>query len=1256
MSSSVSARRLPRWTSACFALFATLAAGHAFAQAIDTFAGGGTLTADGTHRTALKLVAPSAVVVRGSDVYVADAGRIRRIGADGLATTVAGTGVSGFAGDGGPATSAQVSRVSALAFAPDGSLWFADAGNLRVRRIDADGIVSTVAGNGTGPDAGASGAATGLALGDIRGLALDSQGRAYIASPRLVRRMDADGTATVVAGLLSCSNTLREGDPAWNACFRGITAIAVDSDEMFIVETGDERVWRVDHKQALRYTARNLAADGVTQADVRLMSSVAIDPWNRAYVSHRDHPRVDRFESPVGPIAFAGNGTAGFSGDGGAATAAQLDDPGQIALGQGRLYVVDAGNDRVRVVPLPSLPVPARPPPPRVLAGSQEAYLWLAPAPQPGASPVTGYTVEAVEIDTGVVTVLDPDAGTLQMNRVITGLNPGDFYRFRVVAHNAHGAGAPSGYSEQVQPINLIRAVIPERLEVVEGDEGLKDVVVRIDIPERLPRDIVWDVSLRDTAGVEPGIDYEAASPLRMTIPAGELGGSFKVRVRGDTDVEYDEMLRMHHSIVSGPRVYINTHSDLMILNDDEPPPPPDVPGTVDDQFRLAENAAATTLAVLANDAIDASKLVSGLAVTTEPLLGSVAVDDAGTPGRGDDILRYTPAADRTGTDVFSYSLCYAEGCAEAMVTVHLKPVADVSLTLGARSGARDVPLVSTRDRHATSYRATPLVSPRIAYGEYNSFTIDVPAGDPRRDWRLLVDARGTAADADFELKVSVDADGDFWDDPEEVRCHSAMGTQHQRCELPVQVGPDGGTIAYWVRVVQRNSVPVVMDVFEVPMVDADGDTGEGVLAATAPSRLAKGDAFALRLGWDVPSAYDGAVRAGYLRVRENGQPAGEVPVRLEFTQPALTARPLLPGEKRLFEIAEGTTDARVFVDVPEGATSLSVTADNAYAHDVYLVKGAASNPATSVIVASPSIAGAAQSALGITHTKTLTLDAPQLTPGRWYVVTRAREYGEPGGRTRLFLEATIEGAAPVVRPGSYFNAARPGHGLLLYPAADQWAGLWYTYLEDGTPTWYYLQAPAPAIDGVWTSKLFRSTWQGTGNHLVAVGHAVLTPSGPDAFQLSYMVDGVAGSEPLGALGRGCPMLSGQPVDASSHWFDPARAGSGYSVQLWPDYEFHAAFLYDGQGMARFLTAESGDFAGADATLVLEQLQGFCPTCAAVAPTRQPVGTIRRLFGEGGLTRVQVDAMFDAPLAGDWIVDDRVVLLGGPGSTQGCAP
>lgn len=103
MSSSFSARRLPRWTSACFALFATLAAGHAFAQAIDTFAGGGTLTADGTHRTALKLVAPSAVVVRGSDVYVADAGRIRRIGADGLATTVAGTGVSGFAGDGGPA-------------------------------------------------------------------------------------------------------------------------------------------------------------------------------------------------------------------------------------------------------------------------------------------------------------------------------------------------------------------------------------------------------------------------------------------------------------------------------------------------------------------------------------------------------------------------------------------------------------------------------------------------------------------------------------------------------------------------------------------------------------------------------------------------------------------------------------------------------------------------------------------------------------------------------------------------------------------------------------------------------------------------------------------------------------------------------------------------------------------------------------------------------------------------------------------------
>ena len=247
-------------------------------------------------------------------------------------------------------------------------------------------------------------------------------------------------------------------------------------------------------------------------------------------------------------------------------------------------------------------------------------------------------------------------------------------------------------------------------------------------------------------------------------------------------------------------------------------------------------------------------------------------------------------------------------------------------------------------------------------------------------------------------------------------------------------------------------------------------------------------------------------------------------------------------------------------------------------------------------------------------------------------------------------------GAAPIVRSGSYFNAARSGHGLFLYPAGDQWAGLWYTYLQDGSSTWYYLQGPAPGTTGVWTGDLYRAAWNGSSNHLVAVGRGIATPAGPDAFLFSYELDGQAGSEPLAALGRGCPSLAGQPLDASSHWFDPARAGTGYSVQLFPDYEFFAAFVYDGQGVPRFLTSEAGSFRGADTTLPLEQLTGFCPLCErSGAPSRADIGTLRRRFDASGLVQMQLDAVFTGGVPGAWTGNDNVQLLGGPGTTQGCA-
>ena len=132
------------------------------------------------------------------------------------------------------------------------------------------------------------------------------------------------------------------------------------------------------------------------------------------------------------------------------------------------------------------------------------------------------------------------------------------------------------------------------------------------------------------------------------------------------------------------------------------------------------------------------------------------------------------------------------------------------------------------------------------------------------------------------------------------------------------------------------------------------------------------------------------------------------------------------------------------------------------------------------------------------------------------------------------------------------------------------------------------------------------------------------------------------------------PMVFGQPMDSSANWFDPARAGSGYSVQVHPDYEFIASFIYDRLGRPRFLVAErGGTFDASERSLVLEQLQGFDPFGPHSQPVRTAVGILNRRYAQGALDQVSVDAAFVGGLQGDWQVTDQVQPLG---QTQGCAP
>ncbi|MCA1842376.1 MAG: hypothetical protein LC792_04150, partial [Actinobacteria bacterium] len=224
--------------------------------AVTTVAGNGHAGSggDGGPATAASLDTPHGVAVdnRGH-VFVADSPnhRIRRVDlATGTITTVAGTGQEGFGGDGGPATAARLNRPRFLIVAPDGSMIIADTANYRVRRVDPSGIITTIAGTGVAGYSGDGGPATAARLDDPRGLALDDAGNLYVSNAEgspvpSVRRIDRAGIFSTVAGG-NPAGYGGDGSPATAARLHEPRSIAVWRSTLYIADSLIDRIRAVD--------------------------------------------------------------------------------------------------------------------------------------------------------------------------------------------------------------------------------------------------------------------------------------------------------------------------------------------------------------------------------------------------------------------------------------------------------------------------------------------------------------------------------------------------------------------------------------------------------------------------------------------------------------------------------------------------------------------------------------------------------------------------------------------------------------------------------------------------------------------------------------------------------------------------------------------------------------------------------------------------------------------------------------------------
>ena len=306
------------------------------AGTITTLAGTGDPTGgwEGGASRQARLLSPSALAVDGAGaLYFIDGDRVWKRDASGAVSVLAGTGDRGNSGDGGPATAARLGRPTGVATDAAGNVYVTDLRHDRVRKIDTAGIITTVAGGGSGGDGGQ---ATEASLGAPRAVAVDSIGTLYVADRNVVRMVDVSGIITTVAG----GGSGGDGSAAVESRLYSPTAVAVDGEgNLFVVDSGDYRLSKVD---AATGTISTLLVGRAA------ITAVSTDPSGNLYYASGN--QVQRIDADGSTRVIAGTGKQGFNGDGDRATDAEMSVSGLAVDRFGSVWFTDPVNRRIRVL------------------------------------------------------------------------------------------------------------------------------------------------------------------------------------------------------------------------------------------------------------------------------------------------------------------------------------------------------------------------------------------------------------------------------------------------------------------------------------------------------------------------------------------------------------------------------------------------------------------------------------------------------------------------------------------------------------------------------------------------------------------------------------------------------------------------------------------------------------------------------------------------------------------------------------------
>jgi len=483
------------------------------------------------------------------NIYIADTSnqRIRKVNTSGIISTIAGTGVAGFSGDGGSALAAQLNTPLSVAVDSHGNVFFSDQQNNRIRKIDTNGIITTFAGSGLGNfDGDTPKAATLAKISHPHGICFDAADTLYITDTGNQRIRKVVGTTiSTVAGSGGPTGGTGGGvggyagdnGPATSALLQYPSFVAVNkaTGDVFIADELNERVRWVRKSDGKIFTLAGTGVPGyngdnidASSAQVNRPFGVGVDPAGNVYIADYLNFRIRKVTMtngvPGNITTFAGIGSSGMSDDGLPATSAALADPVSFYIDAASvMYEVDQSSRRIRKITPPGPVGPPSTPTGFTVVQSGPNAAQLSWNPVAGA---TGYLVKVSMTAGAQKNIVTTTTSTLIG---VPGLAPGDTYYFTVSATSAGGQSADAPEKLFVIPRSLRRA------SDIDGDGKSELVVWR-------PSSGAW-YWLRSSLGYSPSFAGQVVfGGLGDTPLMGDMDGDGKgdlVVWRGSTGTFY---------------------------------------------------------------------------------------------------------------------------------------------------------------------------------------------------------------------------------------------------------------------------------------------------------------------------------------------------------------------------------------------------------------------------------------------------------------------------------------------------------------------------------------------------------------------------------------------------------------------------------------------------------------------------------------------------------------------------------------------